>query len=76
VDPSKRYTLGCHFVTPQVTNHQGSVKYVPANMKKLKAIQIPIRKIERFKFCHRGTNDPIQEFWRFYEDELILTPKT
>jgi hypothetical protein len=59
-------------VTPRVTNHQGSVKHVPANMKKLKAIQIPFGKIENFKLCHHSPNDPIQEFWRCYEAKLVL----
>jgi hypothetical protein len=43
-------------------------------MKKLKAIQILIGKIEKFKFCHRGPDGPIQEFWRFYETELGVPP--
>jgi hypothetical protein len=63
-------------VTPRVTNNQGSVKHVPANMKKLIAIRIPIGKIEKFKFCHHGPDDRIQYFWRFYEDGLVLAPKT
>jgi hypothetical protein len=62
-------------VTPRVTNHQGSVKHVPTNTKKHKAIQIQLE-IEKFKFCHRGHDDPIQEFWRFYEAELVLAHKT
>jgi hypothetical protein len=62
-------------VTLCVTNHQGSVKHVWANTKKLKAIQIPNGMIEKFKFCHRGPDDPIMEFWKLYENELGFAPK-
>jgi hypothetical protein len=48
---------------------------MPANMKKLKANRIPMGKIEKFKCCHRGHDDPIKEFWRFYETELGVSPK-
>jgi hypothetical protein len=33
-------------VTPRVTNHHRSVKHVPANTKKLKAIQNSIEMVE------------------------------
>jgi hypothetical protein len=48
---------------------------VSANTKKLKAIQIPNGMIEKFKFCHRGPDDPIKEFWKLYENELGFAPK-
>jgi hypothetical protein len=32
--------------------------------------------VEEFKFYHHGPDDPIQEFWRFYEAELGIAPKT
>jgi hypothetical protein len=48
---------------------------MPANMKELKANRIPMGKIEKFKCCHRGHDDPIKEFWRFYETELGVSPK-
>jgi hypothetical protein len=48
---------------------------MPANTKKLKVIQIPIGKIAKFKFYHRGLDDPIQEFWRFYETEFGFASK-
>jgi hypothetical protein len=32
--------------------------------------------MEEFKFCYHGPGDLIQEFWRFYEAELGLAPKT
>jgi hypothetical protein len=57
-----------HAVTPRITNPQGRVKHVSTNARKLKATRIPMGKIEKFKFCH-CSDDPIQEFWRFYETE-------
>jgi hypothetical protein len=63
-------------VTPHVTNQQQSVKHMPANTKKHKAIQIPIGEIENFRFYHCGPDDRIQEFWRLYKAKLVLAPKT
>jgi hypothetical protein len=31
--------------------------------------------IEKLKFYHRGPHDPNQEFWKFYEAELVLALK-
>jgi hypothetical protein len=47
---------------------------VPANLRKLKTIHIPIGRIEKFKFYHHGLDDPIQVFWVCYEAELVLAP--
>jgi hypothetical protein len=62
-------------VTPLAINHQGSVKHVPANTKKLKAIRISTGRIKKIKFYHRGPDDSIQEFWRVYETGLGIATK-
>jgi hypothetical protein len=51
-------------MTPHVSNHQ----------VELKAIRIPMGKIEKFKFCHHAPDDPIQEFWKFYQNKLGVSP--
>jgi hypothetical protein len=49
-------------VAPRVTNHQGSVKHVNANMKKLKEIQI---QLERLKNSNSIIVVPMTQFRNF-----------